>query len=355
VTDALWQQLTWDVARIGGFVAYALVLGSVVLGLVLANGWRSVRYPRFVTTELHRFITLLAIVFTAVHGLAVAVDPFARFAPAEILVPFLSHYRPAWMALGIIGAYLLVALHLSERLRSRIGYAAWRRLHALTFAVYVLVTLHGLATGSDTRAPWAIALYVGGAVAVGSLLVVRLLPLHPDGRRHPWAAAGVTLGAMAAIVWATIGPLAPGWSAAAGGTLTAAIQRSARATPTAPPVEPIALPFQATIRGTARQTTTAGGIVVIDATLAGTVRGTVHAEIPLSGSGVAPLTVSVEPTGATCTGELTFARENVIGGSCSLADGRVLQIAMRVGLDEAGALTGILQASTVRAPGSATN
>ncbi len=355
MTDALWQQLTWDVARIGGFVAYVLVLGSVVLGLVLANGWRSVRYPRFVTTELHRFVTLLAIVFTAVHGLAVAVDPFARFAPAEILVPFLSHYRPAWMALGIIGAYLLVALHLSERLRSRIGYAAWRRLHALTFAVYVLVTLHGLATGSDTRASWAIALYAGGAVAGGSLLVVRLLPLHPDGRRHPWIAASVTFGVMAAIAWIAVGPLAPGWSATAGGTLTAAVARSARATPAAPPVEPIALPFQATIRGTVRQTTTAGGIAIIDATLAGTVRGTVHAEIPLSGSGVAPLTVSVEPTGATCTGELTFARQNVIGGSCSLADGRVLQIAMRVGLDEAGALTGILQASTSRAPGSATN
>lgn len=253
MNPAAWQELTWDVARVGGFVAYGLMLASVGLGLTLSLRWRSERYPRFVTTELHRFVTLLAIVFTAIYTASVAVDPFAHFTPAEILVPLVSHYRPVWMALGIVAAYLLLAVHLSERVRGRIGYAAWRRLHFLAFVIYALATLHGLATGSDSRTIWAIAMYGGGVLGVGALLAIRLLPIDSGLARHPWIGAALTAGAAGAILWATVGPLAPGWATAAGGTtaaggMGAAGPGSAAASPV--PVDPIGLPFRASLVGT---------------------------------------------------------------------------------------------------------
>jgi len=43
---------------------------------------------------------------------------------------------------------------ISTWLRPRIAYTWWRRLHVLTLAIYALVTIHGIGTGSDTRTWW---------------------------------------------------------------------------------------------------------------------------------------------------------------------------------------------------------
>jgi DMSO/TMAO reductase YedYZ heme-binding membrane subunit len=358
MTAADLQGLTWDAARVGGFVAYGLMLASVVIGLLLSAKVRSTRFPRVVTNELHRFVTLLALVFTVVHGLAVAIDPFIKLNPVELLVPFTSHFRPAWMAFGIVGFDLLVAIYLSERVRSRVGYAWWRRFHALAFVAYVLATLHGLGTGSDSRTMWAIALYAGGAILVIGLLLYRLRPMGAVAAwRRPAVMAITVLAAVAVAVWAGSGPLAPGWAAAAGGaaasTPTPSPAPVAAATPqAAPAVQRITLPFQSDLKGTAVQTSGAGATLTIDARLGGSVSGQLKVTIPLADdAGSAPMTLTVEPTGATCTGEITTARRGVLGGTCSLPDGRVLALQMRVGLDDAGALVGTLAVAGAAEPG----
>ena len=52
--------------------------------------------------------------------------------------------------------------------RRRIGARAWRRLHWLTYAVFGLATVHGLAAGTDSGRPWALALYGGAVGAVAA-------------------------------------------------------------------------------------------------------------------------------------------------------------------------------------------
>ena len=354
MSPADFQTLTWDIARVGGFTAYGLTLASVVIGLVLSMKVKSPRFPRFVTNELHRFVTLLAVVFMVVHGIAVALDPFIKLGPIELLVPFASHYRPVWMALGITGGYLLLAVYLSERIRSRIGYSWWRRLHTLAFVAYLFATIHGLGTGTDSRTAWAIALYAGGALAVGGLLVYRLWPTGAVGRLRPAVLLGSAVAIVAVSAWAWRGPLAPGWAAAAGGAATtkppAAAAARAVARPASTP-ERITLPFQVALQGTVTQTKTDGGTLVIDATMSGAVAGRLQASIPLARDDApAPLTLTVDPSGATCEGTLTSARGGTLGGSCSMADGRVLAISMRVGVDDSGALAGTIQVSGAGEP-----
>lgn len=206
--------LTWEIARVGGLLGYALLTASVALGMALSLKVRSTRWPRFVTNELHRFVTLLALVFVGIHSLAVWIDPFTAFGPAEVLVPFVSHYRPLWIGLGIVAAYLMVAIWLSERIRPRIGYVWWRRFHGLSFAAFALATLHGLASGSDSRTPWAMLLYAGSLLLVTILLALRLWP-EPPARSHPILATATIIGCMVVIVWAVVGPLQPGWNAIA--------------------------------------------------------------------------------------------------------------------------------------------
>ncbi len=117
--STIWQTVTWDVARAGGFTAYVLLTLAVAVGLALSTQLQSPsRWPRLLNSELHNFLTLLSTIFLVVHVLAVWVDPFTKFGWKEIFIPLASHYRPEWMALGIVGLYLGIAithwLHLVE-------------------------------------------------------------------------------------------------------------------------------------------------------------------------------------------------------------------------------------------------
>lgn len=169
-----WEAITWDVARAGGLTAYGLLTLGVVVGLALSLHWQSPRWPRIINSELHNFLTLLATVFVGVHVLAVWLDPFTHFGLSEMLLPLASHYRPLWMAFGILGLYLGLAIGISTWLRPKIGYTLWRRLHFLTLFLFAAVTVHGIATGTDTATWWALAIYLVATLVVAALLVMRL-------------------------------------------------------------------------------------------------------------------------------------------------------------------------------------
>jgi len=193
--NTIWQAVTWDIARAGGFTAYILLTLAVVVGLALSTQLQSPsRWPRLLNSELHNFLTLLSTIFLVVHVLAAWVDPFTHFGWNEILIPLASHYRPEWMALGIVGLYLGIAIGISTWLRPHIGYKWWRRLHVLTLGIFALATIHGIGTGSDTQTWWALGIYLVSIALVGSLLCRRLLsskgkrkraPAHPPHVAHP--------------------------------------------------------------------------------------------------------------------------------------------------------------------------
>lgn len=262
-----WEAITWDTARAGGFTAYLLVTISVLLGLALSMRWQVRWWPRLISYELHVWITILSFVFLGIHIFASWIDPFTRFGLNELLLPFVSHYRPLWMALGIVALYLSLAVTLSLFIRRQIGYTWWLRLHELSFAVWALATIHGLATGSDTRTLWGIEVYIVSAVFVCGMLCVRLLqPVTPGGRQHPvWA--GAVAGALAvAIIWTALGPLRPGWNTIAnngngsGGVAQAAGSINGSATPTpssTADAAPFSQPFTASVQGTMTQQTDA--------------------------------------------------------------------------------------------------
>ena len=171
----IWQEITWTIARAGGFTSYILLTLAVAVGLALSLQLQSPsKWPRLLNSELHNFLTLLSSIFIVVHVLAVWIDPFTRFGWSAIFIPFASSYRTVWIGLGIVALYLGIAIGISTWLRPHIGYKWWRRLHVLTLGIYVIATLHGLGTGSDTQTWWALAIYIGSIALVGPLLMRRL-------------------------------------------------------------------------------------------------------------------------------------------------------------------------------------
>ncbi len=244
-----WQAVTWETARASGIVAYLLFTGSVAVGLALTQHWQNARWPRIINAEMHNFLALVGLVFTALHVTAVLVDPFTHFGLGDVLLPFVSHYRTFWMGLGITGLYVGSAILISTWLRPRIGYTWWRRLHGLTLVGYLLVTVHGLGTGSDTRTWWGFVLYGGSIALIGYLLIQRLMePATVRAQRHPVIASvvGVVLGGV--VIWALVGPLQAGWNTRAGGTIASAAGMAQAATG-----DPYKAGFSDTFTGTLAQ------------------------------------------------------------------------------------------------------
>src|SRR5436305_318633 len=118
--------VAWYVARTSGIVAYLLLAGSVVLGVLMAAR-TSFTWPRFAVEELHRFLAILTGVFIGLHGGALLLDTVVPFSLRQELVPFTAGYRPFAVGLGIVAAELTAAVGISNALRPRISRRVWRR------------------------------------------------------------------------------------------------------------------------------------------------------------------------------------------------------------------------------------
>ena len=207
----------WYTSRGLGLVLLLVLTVSVVLGVLTSERWRTAEGPRFMTAGLHRSLSLLAVPLLALHGLTVLLDPFARFGLADVTIPFASAYRPLWLGLGVLSGELLLAIVVTSLVRAVIGFGAWRLVHWAAYVAWPLALLHGLGTGSDTKAGWALLLYGGSLVAVLVAVLVRLL--GGPGRQRPWRvwlAVLASVGAVAAVAWTVAGPLQPGWARTAG-------------------------------------------------------------------------------------------------------------------------------------------
>ena len=158
--------IAWYTARSAGVVAYALLTGGVLLGVILAGRVRVPLWPAFAVTDVHRFVALLTAAFVVLHVYALLLDRYVHTSLVAVLVPGAGTYRPFWVALGTVALELLAAVGISNLLRKRLGHVRWRRIHYLTFAVWAAATAHGIGAGTDAGAGWLRLLYV---VAVGSV------------------------------------------------------------------------------------------------------------------------------------------------------------------------------------------
>jgi len=191
----------WYVARASGLVAWALLAGSVVWGLLMTSKVVRRRVKNAWLLDLHRWLGGLALTVTGIHILAIMSDTYVHFGLASVLVPFASHWHPAAVAWGVASLYLLAAVELTSLVRRHLNYRLWRRIHLLSFPLFVMSTLHGLTAGTDSARPMAIIAVGLVAAAVTFLTIVRVMDqIHrpeksrsaiPNSRR---TASAVTTG-----------------------------------------------------------------------------------------------------------------------------------------------------------------
>jgi len=192
------SQLWWYSARAGGIVAWVLLTVSTLWGLVLSTKLRPPRVRPVWTLDLHRFLGELATIFVGVHVASIMLDSYTHFGVSDVLVPFAASWHPLWVAWGIVGFYLLLAVELSSLARRYLPNQLWRRLHFLSFVLFIVATVHFLMAGTDMNAPavqWAV---LAGSVAVGAMTTYRVVQAVAASRQtaaqpameHVWSGSG---------------------------------------------------------------------------------------------------------------------------------------------------------------------
>ena len=138
-------------------------------------------------TDLHRFLACLGLGALAVHGVALVLDQTVHIAPAGAARPGPPPYRPLWTALGVVAGELVVLIYRLVLPAQADRREDWRRLHWVTYGVFVAGDRPRPRAGTDTARPWALGLYLGavGAVAFATAwrALVRPTPSPPRSTR----------------------------------------------------------------------------------------------------------------------------------------------------------------------------
>jgi len=168
----------WYLTRAAAVAAYITLTLTAGLGLLRSMARMEQRanatYLWFLD-ETHQFVALLTAAFLALHLGTLLFDPYLPYSVINLLLPVNEPYRQIPSALGVLSLYAMAIVLGTSWLRRRIPYKAWRTLHYISFALFVLVTAHGLFIGSDTGQGWMNAIYFGASAFIGALVVMRVL------------------------------------------------------------------------------------------------------------------------------------------------------------------------------------
>jgi hypothetical protein len=207
----------WYLTRGTGAVSLILLTASMVLGIAHSVRWSPRRTPRFVVGDLHRNVSMMVLVFIAIHVATSVMDGFAPIRWLDAIVPFVSAYRPVWLGLGAVAFDVLLAVAVTSLLRARMSYRVWRVIHWTAYGCWAIAVFHGVGIGSDTKQTWMLALVAGSVVTVVAAIGWRVAIGWSS-----WSPArlGLVTGALVMPValagWMLAGPLRSGWARAAG-------------------------------------------------------------------------------------------------------------------------------------------
>jgi predicted ferric reductase len=164
----------WYITRASGVVALILLTATMVLGLTTTTRARSRNWPGFARQELHRRISMLSVVFVAIHVLTSVLDTYVHIGWLAIVVPFISPYSPFWVGVGAVALDLMIAVFVSSLLRARIKPGTWRALHWLAYGCWPVALAHTFGMGTDAGEHWVIALGAVCVLSVGTALLLRV-------------------------------------------------------------------------------------------------------------------------------------------------------------------------------------
>jgi len=177
----------WFASRATAVIGYLLLWLSMLLGLVISARLTAQSASKELIFEIHKFTSLLGLLFALLHGLLLMGDRYIQFSFVQVFTPFSNQaYKPVWVGIGQLAIYIWFLVWVSFYFRKKISRRVWRLIHFASFITFMFVLVHGITSGSDAASQWTQTIYwVSGSIFL-FLLFVRILSalLQPPTKRE---------------------------------------------------------------------------------------------------------------------------------------------------------------------------
>jgi len=145
------SSVPWYIVRSAAITAYLLMFFIIVLGTGMTTGIVYEKISPPTAWSIHKYLSISLGLTLLVHITSLLFDKFINFNISDILIPFLSSYRPLFVALGIIGFYTMLIIVISSLLMRLKFSFFWRVTHYATYPLFIFSFTHGVLTGTDTK------------------------------------------------------------------------------------------------------------------------------------------------------------------------------------------------------------
>jgi predicted ferric reductase len=156
----------WYASRATGVVALLLLTAVLLLGLLVTRQGRLPGLPRFAVTGLHRNLSLIAVVFVALHVVTAVADSYVNIPLTAAIVPLVSPYERLWLGLGTVSLDIMLAVIVTSLLRRHLSRRLWRGVHLLAYVSWPVAWLHSITASHDLLHGWMFVIGIGCALLV---------------------------------------------------------------------------------------------------------------------------------------------------------------------------------------------
>lgn len=174
----------WYVVRGSGIIAAVSLIILILSGLGLVTGHTYKFLEPLTAWASHRALGIVFGISIIIHMVGLLFDKFVPFNLIDILVPWLSNYKPVTIAgiqlgslfvvLGVLAFYVAAIIVVTSLLWIENKPYIWKLLHLLSYVVMIFVFIHALYLGTDLASGFFRWLWITIGVGMLGLIVYRL-------------------------------------------------------------------------------------------------------------------------------------------------------------------------------------
>lgn len=174
----------WYVARGSGLVAAAALVLLLLSGIGQITGYTFRFLDPLTAWASHRALGISFGVAVLVHMISLLFDTFVPFNILDLLVPWLSHYKPVtifgihfgslYVALGVLAFYSVLIIIVTSLVWVEKKPHIWKIIHLLSYLVLIFVFVHALYLGTDLLHGFFRWLWIFLGILTGAACMQRL-------------------------------------------------------------------------------------------------------------------------------------------------------------------------------------
>lgn len=168
---------TWECIRLLGLIAYFYFTVSIIFGLLRKTS--TIKSHKNLLFQLHQSAGWFGFVAVIVHMLLLIVDRYEPYRIAELMIPFVSDYKPILSGLGTIAFYLFFIVFLtSDVFIRKMKFSIWKMVHIAVLPAWIISLVHGILIGTDTGNPFVLLFYWSTVATVVIVFSIRYISEH---------------------------------------------------------------------------------------------------------------------------------------------------------------------------------